>query len=106
MMDLLFVSLPFLITFFSQIFCCFIIRHKVFRHASLLLSGFFLVKLIIHFVQTSNAAEFSGDSWTVTDIYIFAFVSTIIGYGLAWLIYGIVKAVRKRKDNRNENTSE
>ena len=94
---------PFLITFAAQLLLCRFVKHKVFRHASLLVSILFAVLLILLLfnqpdpVSIAEPVYVDSEYWFFGNLYAAFFVMSIVGYGLAWLIYGIVCWIRGRK---------
>ena len=110
--ELLFMILPFWVTFAVQLLCCFRVKRKALRHLPVLICVPYVIQLVIHllnppaplpedYVSPLPGAEKVIDiAYAVgTWMYSFAVVTSILGYGLAWLIYGIVTFFRKKKNN-------
>ena len=104
MLEIIIVFSPFLITFAVQLLLCRFVKHKVFRHASLLISLVFVILLIILLfsrsapVPTEEFAYADSDDLFLGNMYSAFFVMSIVGYGLAWLIYAVIMFFRKKRN--------
>ncbi len=96
--DYLFAFGPVAVVFMLQILCCFLVRNKIMRHLPLLICVLFLVMMVISAFHSESSEDWSF----LQSLFHTYLIEGIVGYVVAWLIYGTVVFFKKRKtaDNR------
>ena len=79
------------VSFLIQCFFCFKVKHRIIRHGTLLLA---LIPFALSLRAYNNIYEKFNDLSAI--IYALIGIFVLIGYGLAWLYFFVIKNKRDR----------